>query len=229
MEVKRNLEPKNNFLNRVQALAKKRNIVLIFDECSSGFRETFGGIYKKYKLDPDMIIFGKALGNGYAITSVLGKKNIMENAEKTFISSTFWTERIGPTAALKTLEIMEKNKSWEYITKLGRKIKRKWVKLASKHKLLIRTWGIDAMPGFSFISTNDMIYKTFITQEMLKNRILASNNIYCSVSHNEKILKNYFNKLDHIFGKIKKIEEEKLNPKFFLEGPTSISGLNRLN
>ena len=229
MEVKRNIEPKKNFLKKVQNLAKKENIVLIFDECSSGFRETFGGIYKKYNLNPDMIVFGKALGNGYAITSVLGKRNIMENAEKTFISSTFWTERIGPTAALKTLELMEKNKSWIQITNLGKKIKKKWLKVASNHKVKIKTWGIDAMPGFNFESKNNNIYKTFITQEMLKDKILASNNIYCSIAHNEKMFDNYFIKLNKIFEIINKFENDKLNPNSFLEGPESITGLNRLN
>ena len=229
MEVIRNFEPKNNFLNNVQSIARKNNIVLIFDECSSGFRETYGGIYKKYSLNPDMVVFGKALGNGYAITAVLGKKNIMENAQKTFISSTFWTERSGPTAALKTLEIMVQKKSWRYITDLGKKIKQKWEKIAKNHKLKISISGIDAMPGFNFLCKNNLTYRTFITQEMLKKKILASNNIYCSLSHNERIVENYFDKLDKIFKKIKKFEDNEVNPKLFLEGPECISGLNRFN
>ena len=229
MEVMRNFEPKNNFLNKVQSIAIKNKIVLIFDECSSGFRETYGGIYKKYSLDPDMVVFGKALGNGYAITAVLGKKNIMENAQKTFISSTFWTERSGPTAALKTLEIMLQKKSWRYITDLGKKIKQKWEKIAKNHKLKISISGIDAMPGFNFLCKNNLIYRTFLTQEMLKKKILASNNIYCSLSHNERIIDNYFDKLDQIFQKIKKFEDNEVNSKLFLEGPECISGLNRFN
>ena len=95
MEVKRTSEPKNNFLEKVRKLATKNNIVLIFDECTSGFRQTFGGMHKFYSVEPDMAIFGKALGNGYAINAVLGKRAVMECATKSFISSTFWTERIG--------------------------------------------------------------------------------------------------------------------------------------
>ena len=122
MEVSRNERPKDNFLKKVRKLATKHNIVLIFDECSSGFRETFGGLHLKYKVNPDIMMLGKALGNGYAITAVVGKKEIMKEAENSFISSTFWTERIGPTAALKCLEIMQKEKSWEYITNYGKKV-----------------------------------------------------------------------------------------------------------
>ena len=83
MEVIRNDQPKNNFLKKVRKLASEKNIVLIFDECTSGFRQTFGGIHKIYKVEPDIMMLGKALGNGYAITAVLGKKQIMESIKKT--------------------------------------------------------------------------------------------------------------------------------------------------
>jgi glutamate-1-semialdehyde 2,1-aminomutase len=108
MEVKRNFEPKNNFLEKVRKLADDNNIVLIFDECTSGFRQSFGGLHKHYKIVPDIAIFGKALGNGHAINAIIGKREVMEACNSTFVSSTFWTERIGPTAALATLDIMEK-------------------------------------------------------------------------------------------------------------------------
>ena len=122
MEVSRNTPPQKNFLKKVRDIATKNNIILIFDECTSGFRETLGGLHKKYKVYPDMAMFGKALGNGYAITAVIGKREIMEASQKTFISSTFWTERIGPSAALATLKVMEKTKSWQIITKIGLKM-----------------------------------------------------------------------------------------------------------
>ena len=109
MEVIRNFEPKDGFLKRVRDLATKKNIVLIFDECSSGFRETFGGIFQKYNVEPDMVMFGKTIGNGYALTAVVGRKSVMEAAQSTFISSTFWTERIGPTAALATLKLWKES------------------------------------------------------------------------------------------------------------------------
>ena len=99
MEVQRNEEPNESFLHEIRKICNENQIVLIFDECTSGFREEFGGLHKKYGVDPDMAMFGKALGNGYAITATIGKREIMEAAQSTFISSTFWTERIGPAAA----------------------------------------------------------------------------------------------------------------------------------
>ena len=94
---------------------------MIFDECTTGFRQSFGGIHKTIKIYPDMLILGKALGNGYPITCILGKENIMRSAQKTFMTSTFWSERSGYVAALKTLEIMKRIKSWEKISKIGKK------------------------------------------------------------------------------------------------------------
>ena len=206
MEVIRNQIPKNNFLKNVRKLADQKKLVLIFDECTTGFRQSFGGIHKIYGVNPDMLMLGKALGNGYAISAVLGKKIIMDSIKNTFISSTFWTESLGPTAALKTLEIMKKNNTWEYITKLGKFIVSKWVVLAKKNKIKIKINGIPALCSFVFLSKNHQEYKTFITQEMLKKSFLATTTIYVSMAHNKKILRKYFNCLDKIFSIIAKCE-----------------------
>ena len=160
MEVSRNEEPKDNYLQKVRDLATENNIILIFDECTSGFRETFGGLHKKYGIEPDLAIFAKALGNGYAISACIGRKNFMQAVQQTFISSTFWTERIGPTAALKTLEVMEKEKSWDVITKIGNDISNQWQNLADKYELNIITWGLPALSGYTFKSPDALAYKT---------------------------------------------------------------------
>ena len=188
MEVVRNYGPENDFLHKVRKLATDKNIVLIFDECTSGFRETYGGIHKKYGVEPDLAMYGKTIGNGYALTAVVGRKSVMEAAQKTFISSTFWTERIGPTAALATLNVMEKLKSWEIITTIGNEMREGWEKLANNHKLNILISGIPALSTYSFVSENALEYKTFITQEMLKKGYLASTNFYASTAHNSENL-----------------------------------------
>ncbi len=170
MEVFRNFKPTNNFLEKVRNLATKKNIVLVFDECTSGFRETFGGLHLKYNVKPDICILGKALGNGFPITVVLGKKEIMEAAQSTFISSTFWTERSGFVAGLKTLELMEKIKSWKIISKQGEKLKNKILKISKRNKLNLNLTGLSACPSFNINSKKWIKYKTFITQELLKKK-----------------------------------------------------------
>tara|TARA_B100000700_G_C15042302_1_gene855953 strand:- start:1085 stop:3133 length:2049 start_codon:yes stop_codon:yes gene_type:complete len=229
MEVMRNFPPKNNFLNKVRRLANKYNIILIFDECTSGFRENFGGLHMKYKVYPDLAVFGKALGNGYAINAILGKSEVMKHANNSFISSTFWTERIGPTAGLKTLQVMERTKSWKKISLIGKKIKKSWIKLSKKYKLKISISGLDALCTFNFINKNNLKYQTFLTQEMLKKNFLASNTIYISVHHDNNILKKYFKNLECIFKTIRDCEMNKKNIDNLLEGPTKTSGFSRLN
>ncbi len=228
MEVVRNVGPEDNFLKKVRKLATDNGIVLIFDECTSGFRETFGGIHIKYQVEPDVAMFGKAMGNGYAITAILGRKEVMEAAQNTFISSTFWTERIGPTAALKTLEIMERERSWERITEIGKKIRKGIEELAEKHKLAISSWGIPSLTGYSFSGPSATKYKTLVTQEMLKKGFLASNSTYASICHSPDLIQNYFDALDPIFGLISECENGK-DINFLLEGEVCHTGFKRLN
>jgi glutamate-1-semialdehyde 2,1-aminomutase len=228
MEVIRNQGPEDQFLQKVQEIANKNNIVLIFDECTSGFRETFGGIHKKYGVEPDMAVFGKALGNGYAITAIIGKREIMEAAQSTFISSTFWTERVGPVAALATLKEMERLKSWEMISKAGNIIHNKWLVLSQKYKLPISTFGLDAMTGFNFSCVNSLDYKTLITQEMLHKGYLAGNSIYVCTEHSDEIIDDYFNELESVFAVIKQCEEGD-NIQNYLKNPVCHAGFKRLN
>ena len=228
MEVVRNMGPEDNFLHKVRKLATDRGIVLIFDECTSGFRETFGGLHKKYGVEPDMAMFGKALGNGYAITGTIGRREVMEAAQTTFISSTFWTERIGPTAALKTLEVMEKLQSWDIITKTGNDIRQRWQKLADKHGISITHWGLPALTGFTINSPNALAYKTLITQEMLSKGYLAGTSVYVCTEHTPDVVNTFFETLDPIFTLIRECEDGR-DVMPLLKGPVCHGGFKRLN
>jgi len=229
MEVIRNLEPTNNFLQKVRDLATAKNIVLVFDECSSGFRETFGGIFQKYKVEPDMVMFGKTIGNGYALTAVVGKRSVMEVAQNTFISSTFWTERIGPAAALATLKVMEREKSWNKITQTGKMMQEGWLNLARQYNLDITISGIPAMTSYVFNSENALKYKTLVTQEMLKKGFLGSTIFYACTEHTEDHLTKYFTELNEIYNLINKCESGVLDIDSILNGPVCHSGFKRLN
>ena len=228
MEVSRSVEPEEGFLESIRKLATLKNIILIFDECTSGFRETLGGLHKKYAVEPDMTIFGKSLGNGYAITAVVGRREIMEAAQSTFISSTFWTERIGPSAGLKTLEVMEREKSWEQITRTGSQIGKRWQELANKHDLPIEIRGLPSLVNFSILVEKWLKYKTFITQEMLKCGFLASNSVYVCTEHTSAIIDEYFEQLEPVFTTISECEAGRSIDEL-LEGPVCHAGFKRLN
>jgi glutamate-1-semialdehyde 2,1-aminomutase len=229
MEVQRNFSPEDDFLINVRELATKHGIVLIFDECTSGFRETFGGIFQKYGIEPDIAMYGKTIGNGYALTAVVGRQEIMEAAQKTFISSTFWTERIGPSAALETLKVMESVKSWEIITDLGKKMRDYWQSMAIENDLSITISGIPALSTYSFNSKHNLIYKTYISQEMLKKGFLASTNFYPSIAHDYQIIEKYINELNALFKNISNCEKGLIDPNSLLESSICHGGFKRLN
>ena len=229
MEVVRSFEPKKGYLEEIRKICTEKNIILIFDECTSGFRETYGGIHKKFNVSPDMCMFGKALGNGYAVTAVIGKRNIMEAAQSTFISSTFWTEKIGAAAGLATLNEMKKTESWKILKEKGKKIKKIWKSICDELNVKININGIDPLASFSIDSTNWLDYKTYITQEMLEKKFLSSNVVYMSTKHSENDIIRYSENLYSVFYELKKIIDSGKEVSHFLKSSVCHSGFNRLN
>ncbi len=228
MEVSRSSSPDIHFLQAIRKETKSRGIVLIFDECSSGFRENFGAMHLKLGITPDMVMLGKALGNGYAITAILGQESIMREASHTFISSTFWTERIGFVAAIATLEVMENEKSWELISNFGKQVQEVWRDISQQTKIPLSVNGYPAISSFTFKDHRHQLFKTYITQEMLKRGILAGNMLYAATTHTGAMLDEYSEVLHSIFLKIHTaIENDVVH--LLLDGEVSRSGFGRLN
>jgi glutamate-1-semialdehyde 2,1-aminomutase len=227
MEPIRHQEPENNFLQEVRKIANKNNIILIFDEISSGFRHNVGGVHLKYKVNPDMAIFGKAMSNGYPMAAIIGTKKVMQSAQKSFISSTYNTERVGPTAAIATINKMKKKNTPVHIKKIGKLIEEGWIKLADKHNLKIKTQRPEALITFSFENKNSEILRTLFTQEMLAQGYLATQTVYVSFAHTPKHVKKYLISVDKVFNTIQSVIESK-NPKKFLKGPTASKDFERL-
>jgi glutamate-1-semialdehyde aminotransferase len=227
MEVKRYIEPENNFLNKIRELCSKKNIILIFDECTTGFRENYGGLHQNYKVYPDISMYGKAIGNGYAINAIVGKKDLMLNSKDSFISSTFWGERVGFAAGIATLNEMKRIGSWKIIKLQGQKIIKKWLQIAKSNKINLKIIGIPSIPTMVF-EKNNLIYKTLIAQEFLKIKFLASNIFYLSTKHTDKKLNEYFDKLNDIFHLISKIERGE-DIKNYLKSDIVNNHFSRLN
>lgn len=176
-----------------------------------------------------MAVFGKTLGNGYAITAVVGSRAVMEAAQSTFISSTFWTERIGPAAALKTLEVMEREKSWEKIRDIGQTYQRRLKETADQTGLSVAVSGLPALTTYAVTGEDSTECKTFITQELLKQNILASTGFYASLAHRPEHLDRLFAALDPIFARIVETRRAGIPVATLLEGPVCHTGFKRLN
>jgi len=229
MEVQRSAEPAKGFLQGVRDLANRHHAVLVFDECTSGFRETYGGLHNKFDVQPDIAVFGKALGNGYAISAVIGRREVMDSAQSSFISSTFWTERVGPSAALAALKVMRDVKSWDVITEIGLKIRKAWSLAAERQNVSIEISGLPSIQSYAFKSSANLEYKTFVTQEMLKSGYLSTPLIYASMAHSQEKIDRYSEALEECFHEVSKFESGLQSVNDFLDGPVCHSGFKRLN
>lgn len=229
MEVMRSSPPLPGFLEEIRRITSEKGIVLIFDECTSGFRQSFGGLHKVFGIYPDMATFGKTLGNGFAITAVLGIDSVMQHASSTFMSSTFWTERIGFVAGLATLDAMESIQSWDLITDLGKKMFEVWEEVSSNNQLELKLAGIPALAAHSFNVDNPLALKTFITQEMLlRNETFASNIFYPSIAHSVKDIEIYSEQLNEILSEAKVLIDNNSLVQALL-GPIAHATFSRLN
>jgi len=228
MEPRREHEPKKGFLEEVRKIANKIGAVLIFDEITSGFRMNIGGIHLLYKVYPDIAVFGKGMSNGFPMAAVIGKRKIMDFTQRTFISSTYWTERIGPVAAIATIEKFKKYNVPQHLIKIGNLIAKGWEKLARKYELKIEIMNFPPIMHFEFkYGKISQALHTLFTQEMLKRGYLASKKFYASFAHKEKDVKKYLENFDEVFRLIKKAIEQKRVYKL-LKGPVAHKGFQRL-
>ena len=229
MEPIRNDYPNEGYLEMIRETTEQESIVLIFDEITAGFRLCAGGSHRILGVNPDMAVFAKGMTNGYPVTAVIGKKKIMEASQETFMSSTFWTERIGFAATVKAIECYEKNNVSEHQMHVGQRIKDGWENLAQKHNLSIETNGILPLIHFGFMYENPLAYKTFFTQEMLKEGFLAGLGVYASLAHTDKMIDKYLQACDRVFEKIEVVHKQQRDINEMLDGPVCHAGFERLN
>lgn len=217
-----------NFLKQVKTLAKRIGAVLVYDEVSSGFREYVGGMHMKYDLYPDICVLGKALGNGHPIGAVIGTQSVMSAAQKTFISSTSWTERVGFAASLETISVYEEKNVIEKITRNGKYLIQELEVLIKKHGLNVQILGLPSIVILSIKEKDPLVVKTVFTQEMLKRGFLASTVIYVSIAHKKVIIDEYIKCADEVLSMISAGIKNK-NIRSPLEGPVCHAGFKRLN
>lgn len=201
MEPCRNNMPPEGWLKHIRDEVHKVGGLLIFDEITIGWRLNFGGSHLQFGVNPDMALFAKAMGNGHPIAAVIGTKEAMDGAHTSFISSTYWTENVGPTAALATIDKIEKTKVWEYVAKIGETVKKDWTDAAERHGIKITAPGFPCLAHFGF-TENALEMKTLFTVLMLKEGFLAGTGMYPTLAHNEEVLKLHREALDKVFAKM---------------------------
>lgn len=227
IESVRNSDPDKEFLAALRGQTAKYDIPLIMDEVSAGFRMTLGGAHLLYGIEPDLAVFAKGMSNGYPMAAVIGTSKVMQAAQGSFISSTYWTDRIGPTAALATIKKMKAENVNKHLVDKGLQIKALWNRLAVKNGLDIKVGGMDPVPHFSFVSDKPLVLKTLFTQLMLDKGFLASTAFYASYAHKDEHVALYDKAVDDAFNFISKAISVN-NAEQFLKGPVCHSGFQRL-
>lgn len=228
MEPLHNEEPRDGFLKKIRTIADKAGAVLIFDEVSIGWKLNYGGAHLIYGVNPDIAVFSKAMSNGFPMAAIIGKRAVMRAAQDTFISSTYWTERTGPVAALATLKKMKKLNVPKRIASAAGEMRAAWTSAAKKHGLKIKMDGTVPYNTFLFLYDDAPALKTLFTQEMLERGFLASTEFNPSCAHTPAHIKKYAKALDGVFALIR-IALDTKSVRTRLRGPVAHSHFARLN
>jgi glutamate-1-semialdehyde 2,1-aminomutase len=227
MEPVRSSEPDKAFLSGVRGLADRCGAALIFDEVTSGLRINSGGAHLEYGVDPDIAVFAKALANGYPMAAIIGRRSVMDAAQDTFVSSTMWTERIGPAAALATLRKHRKESAADHLIRIGRRVMEGWQKASSDTGLPIHVSGIPPLGHFAFEIPGAQEVRTLFTQMMLDRRILASPSFYSMYAHTDAHVDRYLDAVAEVFRELKTAISQNA-VRQLLRGPVAHSGFKRL-
>lgn len=220
--------PTDGFLHQVRELAHQAGAVLIFDEITCGWRNNLGGTHLTLGVEPDVAVFAKSTSNGFPFGAIIGREQVMQSAQSSFISSTYWTEAMGPTAAVATIRKMKRIDLPKLTARAGQRVQGGWTDLARKHGLDLKIAGRPALVHFTLnYGEKAPALKTLLTQSMLDKGYLANLAFYATSAHTDAIVDRYLGALDETFGELKQaIDKNDVESR--LRGPIAHSGFQRL-
>ena len=201
--------PKEGYLNGVKELAHKYGAILIFDEVVSGFHYALGGAQEVFGVSPDLVAFGKGMANGYPISTVAGRKELLEQIEQgVFVSTTFGGDSIAMAAALATLKILSKPGFYDHINKIGTMIRDGIQERIDKYDLndILSVSGMPAHCGLAFEDYGSLSYldiQSVYSQTMIQNGILVFAIYFLNSHHTEAEAKAYLDATDKAFALIR--------------------------
>ncbi len=202
MEPTRHTDPEPGFLEGVRERCDRLRASLIFDEISIGWRLNLGGAHRRFGVNPDLAVFAKALGNGFPIGAVIGTRETMQAAESSFISSTFWTEGVGPAAALACVRKLMRLDAPAHLSHIGSLVIEGWRQLGRKHSLPVRTPGRPELAILTFDHPKSAALTTMMTARMLKRGYLAAAGFNATLAHEPRHVSTYLAALDEVFSEM---------------------------
>jgi len=227
MEPTRRVDPKPGFLEGVRELCDRAGAVLVFDEITSGWRLALGGAHLRYGVAPDVAVFAKAIGNGHPMAAVIGRADVMQAAQESFISSTYWTEGVGPAAALATIRKMQRVDVPGHVASMGNRFRDGLGEIARRHGVAVRFAGHPAITTFAFDHPDPLALGTLLTVRMLDRSILSGSGFYATLAHGEKHVDGYLGAADAIFPELAEaVRQGDVSAR--IGGPVRHSGFQRL-
>ena len=227
LESIRNDPPSPEFIAAIKQACAQEGAVFIADEITSGFRLNCGGAHLVLGFEPDIAVFAKGMSNGYPMAAILGREAIMQAAQDSFISSTFWTERIGPAAAMATIQKMQRLNAQARLVAVGETVQEIWRRGAIASDIPVDISGIPPLSHMAF-AEKPLVYKTLFAQQMLKKGFLAPPVFYSSYAHEADVVDQYGHAVLATFEEIRRFRAGG-SPETFLEGPVCHAGFKRLN
>ena len=219
--------PAPGFLEGVRRLATQLGAVLIFDEITCGWRMNSGGMHQIYGLEPDLVAYAKTMSNGFPMAAVIGKRDVMDVTQKTFMSSAYWTERVGPAAALATINKHRSLDVGKTLTEIGERVQAGWKTAAETTGLAIRVAGIPPLATFSFDHDQPAVLTTLFIQDLLDRGFLAADRFYANYCHEPRQVEAYLTAVEESFENIADgLRKGDLNAR--LRGPVKHTGFARL-
>jgi glutamate-1-semialdehyde 2,1-aminomutase len=202
MEPIRNIEPDAGFLSGVRELCSTAGAVLIVDEITAGWRFTLGGAHLRYGLTPDIAVFAKALGNGHPMAAIIGNSRVMQAAHNSFISSTYWTESVGPVAALTTVRKFQSLNVPDHLNRVGTLLREGLCRLAAQHNIPLRILGLAPLLNLVFDHPNNAALITLLTVRMLSHGILFGSGFYPTAAHHDLHIDRFLTAADVVFAEL---------------------------
>jgi len=228
MEPCRYQPPADGFLETIRAASRDAGALLVFDEITIGWRLGLGGAHLRFGVTPDLAVFAKALGNGHPIGAVIGTRAAMGGAHESFISSTYWTESIGPTAALATLGRMQQVDVPAHIAGVGEQVRGHWRIAASECGLPVKVAeSYPCLVHFAFQHDEAPVLMTYFTQLMLERGFLAGAALYPTLAHTDEVVEAYGVAIREVFASIREaLDAGQVRER--LKGPAAHAGFRRL-
>jgi glutamate-1-semialdehyde 2,1-aminomutase len=204
MEPMRSVLPQDHFLEEVKKRCHDAGAILVFDEVTSGWRFGFPGAHSTLGVEPDIAVYAKAMSNGYACGAIVGRTQIMDAANASFISSTYWTEGVGPAAAIASLSKMKKQQVQKRVWEKGEKFKARLEQLVASHPLSkLKIAGMPPSLTLTFdLGEQSALARVLLIRKMMARGFLVSGLFYLMHAHTDEQIESVTQAMDEVLGEI---------------------------